>query len=93
MSYPWSKNVIDDENDLVRELIGKAIQRTENSISDLQEAMGTGGRLSGNDAFRISGQVLHMKNTVAILKDILESIKPEEPVPSLDEEGELDGKA
>ena len=34
-----------------------------------------------------------MKNTVAILKDILESIKPEEPVPSLDEEGELDGKA
>ena len=93
MSYPWSKKVIDDENDLVRELIGKAIQRTESSISDLQEAMGTGGRLSGNDAFRISGQVLHMKNTVAILKDILESIKPEEPVPSLDDEGELDGKA
>ena len=93
MSYPWSEKVIDDENDLVRELIGKAIHRTESSISDLQEAMGTGGRLSGNDAFRISGQVLHMKNTVAILKDILESIKPEEPVPSLDEEGELDGKA
>ena len=93
MSYPWSEKVIDDENDLVRELISKAIQRTESSISDLQEAMGTGGRLSGNDAFRISGQVLHMKNTVAILKDILESIKPEEPVPSLDEEGELDGKA
>lgn len=93
MSYPWSDKVIDDENDLVRELISKAIQRTESSISDLQEAMGTGGRLSGNDAFRISGQVLHMKNTVAILKDILESIKPEEPVPSLDEEGELDGKA
>ena len=93
MSYPWSEKVIDEENDLVRELISKAIQRTESSISDLQEAMGTGGRLSGNDAFRISGQVLHMKNTVAILKDILESIKPEEPVPSLDEEGELDGKA
>ena len=93
MSYPWSEKVIDDENDLVRELIGKAIQRTESSISDLQEAMGLGGPLSGNDAFRISGQVLHMKNTVAILKDILESIKPEEPVPSLDEEGELDGKA
>ena len=93
MSYPWSDKVIDDENDLVRELISKAIQRTESSISDLQEAMGTGGRLSGNDAFRISGQVLHMKNTVAILKDVLESIKPEEPVPSLDEEGELDGKA
>ena len=93
MSYPWSDKVIDDENDLVRELISKAIQRTESSISDLQEAMWTGGRLSGNDAFRISGQVLHMKNTVAILKDILESIKPEEPVPSLDEEGELDGKA
>ena len=93
MSYPWSDKVIDDENDLVRELISKAIQRTESSISDLQEAMGTGGRLSGNDAFRISGQVLHMRNTVAILKDILESIKPEEPVPSLDEEGELDGKA
>ena len=93
MSYPWSDKVIDDENDLVRELISKAIQRTENSISDLQEAMGTGGRLSGNDAFRISGQMLHMKNTVAILKDILESTKPEEPVPSLDEEGELDGKA
>ena len=93
MSYPWSEKVIDDENDLVRELISKAIQRTESSISDLQEAMGAGGRLSGNDAFRISGQVLHMKNTVAILKDILESIKPEEPVPSLDEEGELDGKA
>lgn len=93
MSYPWSEKVIDDENDLVRELISKAIQRTESSISDLQEAMGTGGRLSGNDAFRISGQVLHMKNTVAILKDILESIKPEEPAPSLDEEGELDGKA
>ena len=93
MSYPWSDKVIDDENDLVRELISKAIQRTESSISDLQEAMGTGGRLSGNDAFRISGQVLHMKNTVAILKDILESTKPEEPVPSLDEEGELDGKA
>ena len=93
MSYPWSDKVIDDENDLVRELISKAIQRTESSISDLQEAMGTGGRLSGNDAFRISGQVLHMKNTVAILKDILESIKPEEPAPSLDEEGELDGKA
>ena len=93
MSYPWSDKVIDDENDLVRELISKAIQRTESSISDLQEAMGTGGRLSGNDAFRISGQVLHMKNVVAILKDILESIKPEEPAPSLDEEGELDGKA
>ena len=93
MSYPWSEKVIDDENNLVRELISKAIQRTESSISDLQEAMGTGGRLSGNDAFRISGQVLHMKNTVAILKDILESIKPEEPAPSLDEEGELDGKA
>ena len=93
MSYPWSKKVIDDENDLVRELIGKAIQRTESSISDLQEAIGTGGRLSGNDAFRISGQVLHMKNTVAILKDILESTQPERPAPSLDEEGELDGKA
>jgi hypothetical protein len=93
MSYPWSEKVIDEENDLVRELISKAIQRTESSISDLQEAMGTGGRLSGNDAFRISGQVLHMKNTVAILKDILESTKPEEPVLSLDEEGELDGKA
>lgn len=93
MSYPWSDKVIDDENDLVRELIGKAIQRTESSISDLQEAMGTGGRLSGNDAFRISGQVLHMKNTVAILKDILESTQPERPAPSLDEEGELDGKA
>ena len=92
MSYLWSEKVIDDENDLVRELIGKAIQRTESSISDLQEAMGLGGPLSGNDAFRISGQVLHMKNTVAILKDILESIKPEEPVPSLDEDGELDGK-
>ena len=92
MSYPWSEKVIDDENNLVRELISKAIQRTESSISDLQEAMGTGGRLSGNDAFRISGQVLHMKNTVAILKDILESTKPEKPAPTLDEEGELDGK-
>ena len=89
MSYPWSEKVIDDENNLVLELISKAIQRTESSISDLQEAMVLGGPLNGNDAFRISGQVLHMKNTVAILKDILESTKPEEPVPSLDEEGEL----
>ena len=93
MSYPWPKEIIDEENDYVRQLISKAIQRTESSISDLQEAMVLGGPLNGNDAFRISGQVLHMKNTVAILKDILESTKPEEPVPSLDEEGELDGKA
>ena len=93
MSFPWSKKVIDEENDYVRELISKAIQRTESSISDLAEACEMGGPLSGNDAFRISGQMLHMKNAVAILKEILESTKPEEPAPSLDEEGELDGKA
>ena len=93
MSYPWSKEVIDEENDYVRQLISKAITRTELSIDNLEEACQLGGPLSGNDAFRISGQMLHLKNAVAILKDILESIKPEEPVPSLDEEGELDGKA
>ena len=92
MSFPWSKKVIDEENDYVRELISKAIQRTESSISDLAEACQLGGPLTGNDAFRISGQMLHLKNAVAILKEILESTEPERPVPTLDEDGELDGK-
>ena len=89
MSYPWSKEIIEEENDYVRQLIGKAINRIDLSVDNLQEAMGLGGPLSANDAFRISGQILHMKNALAILKDIQETIKPEEPAPTLDEEGEL----
>ena len=92
MSFPWSKEVIDADNDYVRELISKAITKTEYSIDYLEEACQLGGPLTGNDAFRISGQMLHLKNAVAILKEILESTEPERPVPTLDEDGELDGK-
>lgn len=93
MSYPWSKEILDEEAQLVSDLISKAISRMEGAVDDIQEACQQGGRLTANDAFRLSGQILHMKNAIAITREIYDSLQPEPAVPTLDEEGELDGKA
>ena len=91
MGYDFGQEVMDEEARYVRELLHNAIHYTERAISNLQDACALGGDLTGNDSFRLSGQILHMKNAIAITREILESITPEDPqpVPSLDEDGEL----
>ena len=89
MSFDWSPEIIEEENRYVRELISKAMQRMDCAVDNLQEACQLGGPLSANDAFRLSGQMLHLKNALAVTRDIYDSIQPEPPAPTLDEEGEL----
>ena len=89
MSYPWSQEILDEENQYVSDLISKAISRMEGAVDNIQEACQVGGRLSANDAFRLSGQVLHIKNALAVTREIYDSLQPEPAVPTLDEEGEL----
>ena len=89
MSYPWSQEILDEENQYVRDLISKAISRMEGAVDNIQEACQVGGRLSANDAFRLSGQILHIKNVLAVTREIYDSIQPEKPAPTLDEEGEV----
>lgn len=89
MSYPWSQEILDEENQCVRDLISKAISRMEGAVDNIQEACQMGGRLSSNDAFRLSGQILHIKNALAVTREIYKSIQPEPTAPTLDEEGEL----
>ena len=89
MSYPWSQEILDEENRYVSELLSKAIHRMELAVGNIQEACQVGGRLSANDAFRLSGQILHIKNALAVPREIYESIQPEPPAPTLDEEGEV----
>ena len=89
MSYPWSQKILDDENQYVSDLISKAISRMEGAVDNIQEACQQGGRLTANDAFRLSGQMLHIKNALAVTREIYDSIQPEKPAPTLDEEGEV----
>ena len=89
MSYPWSQEILDEENQYVRDLISKAISRMEGAVDNIQEACQQGGRLTANDAFRLSGQILHLKNAIAITREIYDSLQPEPAAPTLDEEGEL----
>lgn len=89
MSYPWSQKILDEENQYVSDLISKAISRMEGAVDNIQEACQQGGRLTANDAFRLSGQILHLKNAIAITLEIYDSLQPEPAVPTLDEEGEL----
>ena len=89
MSYPWSQEILDEENQYVSDLISKAISRMEGAVDNIQEACQQGGRLTANDAFRLSGQILHIKNALAVTREIYDSIQPERPAPTLDEEGEL----
>ncbi len=89
MSYPWSQEILDEENQYVSDLISKAISRMEGAVDNIQEACQQGGRLTANDAFRLSGQILHIKNALAVTREIYDSIQPEKPAPTLDEEGEL----
>ena len=91
MGYEFGQEIMDEEARYVRELLSNAINHMERSISNLQDACALGGDLTANDSFRLSGQILHMKNAIAITREILESITPEDPqpVPSLDEDGEL----
>lgn len=89
MSYPWSKEILDEEAQLVSDLISKAISRMEGAVDNIQEACQQGGRLTANDAFRLSGQVLHLKNAIAITREIYDSLQPEPAAPTLDEEGEV----
>lgn len=89
MSFPWSKEILDEENQYVSDLISKAISRMDLAVDNLQEACQLGGRLSANDAFRLSGQMLHIKNALAVTREIYDSIQPEPYVPTLDEEGEV----
>lgn len=89
MSYPWSQEILDEENQYVSDLISKAISRMEGAVENIQEACQQGGRLTANDAFRLSGQILHIKNALAVTREIYDSIQPEKPAPTLDEEGEL----
>lgn len=93
MSYEFSPKIVEEENQYVRDLLSKAISRMDRAVENIQEACQVGGRLSANDAFRLSGQMLHLKNALAVTRDIYDSIQPEPPAPTLDEEGELDGKA
>ena len=89
MSYPWSQKILDEENQYVRDLISKAISRMEGAVDNIQEACQQGGRLTANDAFRLSGQILHLKNAIAITREIYDSLQPEPAAPTLDEEGEV----
>lgn len=89
MSFPWSKEILDEENQYVSDLISKAISRMDLAVDNLQEACQLGGRLTANDAFRLSGQMLHIKNALAVTREIYDSIQPEPYVPTLDEEGEV----
>ncbi len=89
MSYPWSQEILDEENQYVSDLISKAISRMEGAVDNIQEACQQGGRLTANDAFRLSGQILHIKNALAVTREIYDSIQPEKPAPTLDEEGEV----
>jgi len=89
MSFEFSKEVKDGENSYVIELLSKAMQRMECAVENIQEACQIGGRLSANDAFRLSGQMLHIKNALAVTRDIYDSIQPEPPAPTLDEDGEV----
>lgn len=91
MGYEFGQEIMDEEARYVRHLLYYAISHMESTISNLMDACALGGDLTGNDSFRLSGQILHMKNAIAITREILESITPEnpQPVPSLDEDGEL----
>ena len=89
MSYPWSQEILDEENQYVSDLISKAISRMEGAVDNIQEACQQGGRLTANDAFRLSGQILHLKNAIAITREIYDSLQPEPAAPTLDEEGEV----
>ena len=89
MSYPWSQEILDEENQYVSDLISKAISRMEGAVDNIQEACQQGGRLTANDAFRLSGQMLHIKNALAVTREIYDSLQPEPAAPTLDEEGEL----
>lgn len=89
MSFDWSPEIIEEENQYVRDLLSKAISRMDRAVDNIQEACQVGGRLSANDAFRLSGQMLHIKNALAVTREIYDSIQPEPYVPTLDEEGEV----
>ena len=89
MSFDWSPEIIEEENQYVRDLLSKAISRMDLAVDNLQEACQLGGRLTANDAFRLSGQMLHIKNALAVTREIYDSLQPEPAVPTLDEEGEL----
>ena len=89
MSFDWSPEIVEEENRYVRDLLSKAISRMEGAVDNIQEACQQGGRLTANDAFRLSGQILHLKNAIAITREIYDSLQPEPAVPTLDEEGEV----
>ena len=89
MSYEFSPEIAEEENQYVRDLLSKAISRMDRAVDNIQEACQVGGRLSANDAFRLSGQMLHIKNALAVTREIYDSLHPEPAVPTLDEEGEL----
>ena len=89
MSYPFSKAVVDAENNFVRDLIESVDDKIEAAIDAISEACGTGGNLSGHDCFILSGQILKLKSIKATVESVLNNIQPEKPTPSLDEDGEV----
>ena len=89
MSYPFSAAVLKAENDVVMELMEKTNDAIDSAIDALQEAMGTGGNMSGHDAFVLSGQILKLKQIKVDVDKVLSNIRPEKRSPTLDEEGEV----
>lgn len=89
MSYPFSAAVLKAENDVVMELMEKTDDAIDSAIDALQEACGTGGNMSGHDAFVLSGQILKLKQIKVDVDKVLSNIRPIRRVPTLDEEGEV----
>ena len=77
MSYPFSADVLKAENDYVMELMEKTDDAIDSAIDALQEACGTGGNLSGHDAFVLSGQILKLKQIKVDVDQVLSNIRPE----------------
>lgn len=89
MSYPFSAAVLKAENDVVMKLMEKTDDAIDSAIDALQEACGTGGNMSGHDAFVLSGQILKLKQIKVDVDKVLSNIRPEKRSPTLDEEGEV----
>ena len=89
MSYPFSAAVLKAENDVVMKLMEKTDDAIDSAIDALQEACGTGGNMSGHDAFVLSGQILKLKQIKMDVDKVLSNIRPEKRSPTLDEEGEV----
>ena len=89
MSFDWSPEIIEEENQYVRDLIEKADDAIDSAVDVIQEACGLGGNMSGHDAFVLTGQILKLKQIRVEVDKVLSGLKPEKRSPTLDEEGEV----